>query len=361
MTTTLAERILSSGASSETFSEALSKQDMSPLFVCGDALETLRKFPSESIDSCLTSPPYWGKREYDSGGIGLEPTHKLYIDHLAEVFSELRRVLKLTGSFWLNIGDSYQNKALLGIPWRLALRLVDTQGWVLRNSVIWNKVKGGPDNTCDRLRNIHEDLFHFVKSAKDYYYDSASIRTNPHQAKVVNGAIVSATGVTGVRYRRQIELSTSLTESGKETALSELENMLDRIRNKEIADFRMIIRGQQRTTHSDSTRVSGRAKELATKGFYFLIYHPDGSKPSDVWEIIPEDTQKREAHFAPYPEDLCRIPILSTCPPGGVVLDPFVGTGTTTLVAFKLQRRSIGIDISAAYLRHASERCNLLL
>ena len=359
--TMIAERILSSSASSATYSEAFLKQDPSPIFVCGDALETLRKLPSESIDSCLTSPPYWGKREYDSGGFGLEPNYQLYIDHLAEVFSELRRVLKLTGSFWLNIGDSYQNKGLLGIPWRLALRLVDTQGWVLRNSVIWNKVKGGPDNTVDRLRNIHENLFHFVKSAKNYYYDSASIRSNPHQAKVVNGAIVSATGVTGVRYRRQIELSTSLADSEKKMALSELEKMLDRIRNKEIADFRMIIRGQQRTTHSDSTRVSGRAKELATKGFYFLIYHPDGSKPSDVWEIIPEDTQKRDAHFAPYPEDLCRIPILSTCPPGGVVLDPFVGTGTTTFVAFKLQRRSIGIDISEAYLMQAYERCNLLL
>jgi site-specific DNA-methyltransferase (adenine-specific) len=122
----------------------------------------------------------------------------------------------------------------------------------------------------------------------------------------------------------------------------------------------MIIRGQQRTTHSDSAKVSGRARELAERGFYFLRYHPNGSKPSDVWDILPEDTQKRKLHFAPYPEDLCKIPILATCPQSGVVLDPFMGTGTTSLVAFQLQRKSIGIDISSEYVTIARERCGLL-
>ncbi len=98
----------------------------------------------------------------------------------------------------------------------------------------------------------------------------------------------------------------------------------------------MIIRGQQRTTHSDSERVSGRARELQGEGFYFLKYHPNGSKLSDVWDILPEDTQKRKGHFAAYPEDLCKIPILTTCPSDGIVLDPFCGTGTTNYVAFCL-------------------------
>lgn len=119
----------------------------------------------------------------------------------------------------------------------------------------------------------------------------------------------------------------------------------------------MIIRGQQRTTHSDSTKVSGRAKELQDKGFYFLRYHPKGSKPNDVWDIIPEDTQKRKAHFAAFPEDLCRIPILATCPPEGLVLDPFCGTGTALLVAKELDRKSIGIDISRSYLEQSVKRC----
>lgn len=122
----------------------------------------------------------------------------------------------------------------------------------------------------------------------------------------------------------------------------------------------MIIRGQQRTTHSDSEKVSGRAKELASKGFYFLKYHPNGSKPSDVWDIIPEDTQKRMEHFAPYPEDLCKIPILATCPHGGIVLDFFCGTGTTMAVVQSLSRQSVGIDICLTYLQSAEERCRVL-
>jgi DNA modification methylase len=140
-----------------------------------------------------------------------------------------------------------------------------------------------------------------------------------------------------------------------------LEEILRQVSDGIISDFRMIIRGQQRTTHSDSEKVSGRAKELKEKGFYFLKYHPKGSKPSDVWEILPEDTQKRELHFAPYPVDLCKIPISSTCPPGGIILDPFCGTGTTMLVAQLLGRKSCGIDLSHHYLEIAKERSETIL
>ena len=180
-------------------------------------------------------------------------------------------------------------------------------------------------------------------------------------SRVHNGAVVSATGVRGVRYERQIELSTALSDEEKRNALAALNDMLQRIRDGELADFRMIIRGQQRTTHSDSAHVSGRARELQERGFYFLRYHPKGSKPKDVWDILPEDTQKRKSHFAPYPEDLCKIPILATCPESGVVLDPFCGTGTTMLVAFQLGRKSIGIDVSQDYIDAAAKRCRILL
>jgi site-specific DNA-methyltransferase (adenine-specific) len=260
----------------------------------------------------------------------------------------------------LNLGDTYFRKNLLGIPWRVAFRLMDN-GWTLRNSVIWNKVKGGPDNSKDKLRNVHENLFHFVKLAKGYYYDADAVRSKPGSTKIVKGAIVSATGVSGVRYRRQIELSTSLSDQEKAAARSALELILLEVREGLLADFRMIIRGQQRTTHSDSERVSGRARELQEKGFYFLKYHPNGSKPSDVWDILPEDTQNRAEHFAAYPEDLCRIPILATCPSEGTVLDPFSGTGTTMLVAFKLGRKSIGIDTSLEYIKTARNRCRFLI
>jgi len=328
--------------------------------VCGNALDALRQLPESSVDSCMTSPPYWGHREYDVAGIGQELTYHEYIGDLCEVLRQVKRVLKPEGSLWLNIGDSYQAKNLVGIPWRTAIRLIDEDGWILRNDVIWNKVKGAPDNSRDKLRNIHEHVFHFVKQ-RNYYYNADAVRSKPQEAKVVNGSIISATGVSGVRYKRQIELSSVLSPTEKIAALRALNAMLDEVRARRIADFRMIIRGQQRTTHSDQAKVSGRAKEIRDKGFYFLKYHPNGSKPSDVWDIIPEDTQKREAHFAPFPEDLCRVPILATCPPVGVVLDPFCGTGTTLVVAKELGRSAIGIDISPAYAELARQRLSDLL
>jgi DNA modification methylase len=339
----------------------LQSESHRPLFLCGDARSVLAEFPSETIDCCVTSPPYWGKRVYNGGGIGLEVDYREYIRSLAAVFSEVRRVLKPTGSFWLNIGDSYLNKQLLGIPWRVAFELMDHQGWVLRNDVIWNKVKGGLDNSTDKLRNVHEYVFHFVKNPHRYFFDADAIRTTPRQAKVVNGAVVSATGVSGIRYRRQIELSTVLGAEEKRAALAALDGMLTKVQRGEATDFRMIIRGEQRTTHSDSNQVSGRAKELEQKGFYILKYHPKGTKPSDVWDILPEDTQARKEHFAAYPEDLCKIPILATCPADGVVLDPFCGTGTTMVVAQCLSRKSIGLDMSPSYIEIAKKRTALLL
>jgi site-specific DNA-methyltransferase (adenine-specific) len=331
-----------------------------PLFLQADTYALLKLFPDDCIDCVITSPPYWGQRSYINGGIGLEKNWEDYITNLLAIFFEIKRVLKDNGSFWLNIGDVYQRKSMIGIPWRIALAMTDRQGWLLRNSVIWNKIKGAPDNVKDKLRNVYETVFHFVKTDR-YFYDVDAIRSKPRQTKVVNGSVVSATGVSGVRYRRQIELSTALSNSEQANALKALNQILEEVRLGKISDFRMIIRGQQRTTHSDSAKVSGRARELAERGFYFLKYHPNGSKPSDVWDIIPEDTQKRKLHFAPYPEDLCKIPILATCPKGGVVLDPFTGTGTTNLVAFQLERRSIGIDISDEYIVAARKRCGVLL
>ena len=277
------------------------------------------------------------------------------------MFAALKRVLKPTGSFWLNMGDAYQNKNLLGLPWRVALTLTDQQGWILRNSVIWNKVKGGMDNSKDKLRNIHEMVFHFVKQPRGYFYNVDAVRHQPRPSKVINERVVSATGVSGVRYRRQIELTTALTDQEKQNANTALDAILAEIYSGTLSDFRMIIRGVQRATHSDSERVSGRARELRERGFYFLKYHPNGSKLSDIWDIMPEDTQKRKSHFAPYPEDLCKLPILTTCPEDGLVLDPFTGTGTTNFVAFELGRKSVGIEISEIHIGEARRRCRRLL
>jgi len=345
------------GPAAARLTEYLAGRDPRPLFLLGDALETLRLFPAASVDCCLTSPPYFGHRRYAGGGLGAEGRWQEYVAALGAVTAELRRVLKPEGSLWLNLGDTYRGKRQLGIPWRVAFHLTDEQGWTLRNSVVWHKVKGGPDNSRDRLRNVHELLFHFALQPKGYYYDADAVRNAPRTSRIVDGAVVSATGVRGVRYRRQIELSTALSAAEKEAAGAALDATLAEVGAGRLADFRMVVRGQQRTTHSDETAVSGRARELQERGFYFLRYHPGGAKPGDVWDIMPEDTQGRAAHFAPFPADLCRIPILATCPADGVVLDPFCGTGTAMLVASQLGRRAVGIDVAEEYLVLARERC----
>lgn len=342
---------------SRRVAEYLGSAERAPLFLEGDAAAVLAEIPDASVDVVMTSPPYWGHREYAARGIGLESDRDRYLANLLSVCAELHRVLRPTGSLWLNLGDTYRSKGLQLIPWRLALALVDDQGWVLRNHVVWNKVKGSPDNARDKLRNLHEPVLHLVKDAARFHYDVDAIRSAPGQTKVVKGRTVSATGVSGVRYRRKIELSTALDEDERAAALEALDAMLTAVEQGEVSDFRMVVRGSGRVTHSDSERVSGRAKELRDRGFYFLRYHPKGAKPSDVWEIMPEDTHNRDGHFAAYPQDLCRIPLLATCPEGGMVLDPFCGTGTTNLVARQLGLRSIGIDLAPEYLVAAARRC----
>lgn len=334
---------------------------ISPCFVCGDSLQVLKSLSDNSIDCVITSPPYYMKRQYLGGGIGLEKTYQEYIENLLNIIKEIHRVLKPSGSFWLNIGDTYQKKQLLNIPYRVAIRMQDEQGWILRNTVIWDKMKGGMSQSKDNMGNQYEPVFHFVKNRTGYYYDADAVRRKPREAKIHNGAVVSATGVSGVRYRRKIELSTELTEEQRQNAFGALEEVLSRIARGELSDFRMVIKGaNQRVTNGDTTNLSGRAKELQEKGFYFLFYNPKGSMISDVWQIIPEDTQGRKLHFAPYPEDLVKTPIILTCPEDGVVLDPFTGTGTTNIVAMNLNRKSIGIDLSIEYLQAAQERCRVI-
>jgi DNA modification methylase len=148
--------------------------------ICGEALEVLKTLPTASVDLCMTSPPYWGHREYEVKSIGQEETCEEYVKDLCRVFREVKRVLKPEGSLWLNLGDSYDAKSLVGIPWRVALRMIDQDGWILRNDVIWNKVKGSPDNSRDKLRNIHEHVFHFVQ-LKTYFYDVDAIRSKPQE------------------------------------------------------------------------------------------------------------------------------------------------------------------------------------
>ena len=329
-------------------------------FLNGNSVDVLRNLPDESVNCIITSPPYWAQREYDIDAdnkeleIGREQDYNEYVAVLKVVFKEAKRVLRKDGSLWLNLGDKYYNKALMGMPWRVALSLME-DGWILRNDIIWDKMKG--TQSCkDRFRDVYEHLFHFVKSHK-YYYDSDSIRIiSPKKPKKVNGEMVSATGVSGKRYRRLIEESMELSEMEKTEANKALDETLNQLLNGEIVDFRMTIRGSQRTYHSDNTNVSGRAKELATKGYFIMKMSSTGFLPSDIWRITPEDTWRKDGHYAVFPEELLQNPILATCPADGIVLDIFSGTGSTVVAALKLGRKGIGIDLSEKYIAIAEKR-----
>lgn len=327
-------------------------------FISGDCLKEMKKMSDCSINCIITSPPYWSLRKYDNeqniSEVGNEKTYSEYVNKLKNIFHEAQRVLTKDGSLWLNLGDKYEDKALLGLPWRVALALMD-DGWILRNDVIWNQMKG--TQSCkDRLRDSYEHFFHFVKSKK-YYYDSNSIKIKPSKlATVVGGKSVSATGVSGVKYRKQITESTVLTEEEKCNALAALDETIQQIKDGEVNDFRMTIRGVQRAWHSDNVEVSGRAKELQQKGFYIMKCKSTGFLPTDIWNLVPEDTWRKDSHCAVYPEELLRIPILATCPADGIVLDPFIGTGTTVLAALNLGRKGIGIDLSPEYIDFCESR-----
>ena len=328
------------------------------IFVCGDSLEVLKTISAETVNCVITSPPYWNLREYDVGEdsnvIGNEPDYDDYVKKLTLIFNEVKRILTKDGSLWLNLGDKYHNKELLGMPWRVALSLMNN-GWILRNDVIWDQMKG-TQSSKDRLRDVYEHIFHFVKT-KNYYYAHNEIRIAPiRKPKIYNGEIVSATGVSGKKYRKQIEESPFLSETEKLTANQALNEILQQISDGILVDFRMTIRGKQRTFHSDNTNMSGRAKELETKGFYFIKMGANGHLPSDIWRIAPEDTWRKDAHYAVFPEELLINPIKATCPENGVVLDPFSGTGSTVVAALKLNRRGIGIDLSKHYTELAKQR-----
>ena len=346
--------------------------------VAGDSVKVLLGLPAGSVNCVVTSPPYWGQREYDGTGIGMESGFDLYRERLAAVFGEVYRVLADDGSLWLNMGDRYHNKDLMGMPWRVAFDLKDA-GWILRNDVIWDKVRM-TQSAKDRLRDLHEHVFHFVKKSK-YYYDRKSILLK-HKGKptthnsgmasittwlpgltqwtseptVHNGGMVSITGTSGVRYRKQIRKSTCLTASEKASAEAALDRAITNMAHGKTVDFRMSIRGQQRVSHGSSETLSGRAKEMAKNGYYVIEQKSEGFLPTDIWRIVPEDTHRSDIHCAVYPVSLLEIPIKATCPPGGIVLDPFVGTGTTVVAALKHGRRGIGIDTSPSYIRHAKAR-----
>ena len=278
-----------------------------------DALYALRELPSESVHCAVTSPPYYALRDYGlTMQIGREDTPEEYIERLTEVFRELRRVLRPDGTLWLNIADTYcgtqqkgncKQKDLIGIPWLLAFSL-RSDGWYLRSDIIWQKENPMPESCKDRPTRCYEHIFLLTKEKK-YYYDAAAI-AEPISPK------------TAARYR-----------------------MGRSINSKYAAE----VPGQGKVQGLNKARRGG---------YYDDALMPTTRNRRDVWTI--NTVPYKGGHFAAFPPKLAETCILAGCPRGGVVIDPFFGSGTTGLAAKSLDRRYIGIEINAEYCALARAR-----
>jgi len=307
----------------------------------GDCREVLRTLPDSSVQTCVTSPPYYGLRDYGiDGQIGLEQSPDEYIAQMTQVFREVRRVLRDDGTLWLNLGDSYsaggrgggaegslqsgnkgsttgavfapwkvqgyKEKNLLGIPWRVAFAL-QADGWYLRQDIIWHKPNPMPESVTDRCTKAHEYIFLLSKSAR-YHYD--------HEA-------IAEEAVTPIDGRGSTEERKSL---GHPSRYGDSEGMA--------------ARGEGWSMPSISARPSGRNKR-------------------SVWTVCTRPFA--DAHFATFPPDLIEPCILAGAPKGATVLDPFNGSGTTGQVALAHHRQYIGIELNPVYIDITRKRLDRVL
>lgn len=301
---------------------------MSNVILCGDAEIRLRELPSESVQTCITSPPYYNLRDYGTQGqIGMEETPEAYIERLVRVFREVQRVLRPDGTLWVNIGDGYatrsaarpptntrnknghtekhipsgyKQKDLIGIPWMLAFAL-RADGWYLRQDIIWNKPNAMPESVKSRCTKSHEYIFLLSKQEK-YFFDSTAIREPCSQVTIDD-------------FRKR----TNLHNKGGKPGTFGAEARPDLYRSR--ADY-------------------------IPKDFM--------RNKRDVWTINTGGF--RGAHFAVFPEKLVEPCILAGCPEGGTVIDPFTGSGTTGVVAKRMGRNFIGIEINPEYCEMAERR-----
>lgn len=347
----------------------------------GDALEQLRTLPDSCVQTCVTSPPYWGLRDYGvEGQIGLEPTSAEFIGRLLEVFREVRRVLRPDGTAWVNLGDTYASagwgggvgenstingraqhaarqareklknrvvgvkaKDKLGIPWRVAFALQD-DGWWLRSDIVWHKPNPMPESVRDRPTVAHEFVF-LLSKAEKYFYNTEAARE-----RCVVGAAhprVSATKSGSASLAKQASRAFSAKRAaGVENRQSEY--------SPEEAAARL-QKGRSASSGRMGREPGWRGKQKSNASFNAAVTQVvEFRNWRDVWEI-PTQPSSLE-HFAAFPEELARRCIVAGSREGDTVLDPFAGTGTTGVVALVEGRRFIGCELNPAYAEMAERR-----
>lgn len=386
-----------------------------PLILIGDVIKKLKEIPSESISCIVTSPPYWNLRDYgDSSQIGQERTPEEYINKMVEIGEQLRRVLKKDGSFFLNIGDSYSDRNLQLIPYRLTIEL-QKNGWKLRNQIVWYKPNHMPSSIKNRLTNTWEPIFFFIRDdcKKKYYFDLDKIRIShksnnnskrnnlpkyidektykkyyshlkpkkrsdyngkfKNQEKNLGASPGARQSVNSVFYSKQrkyevdsFEICSYLKKWKKKSDLST--KYFDKYFGyKDTAGhwFRTDESGRSLPSPEEWTELKKILKfdnkydKIMTETHYVLQtvdYYPNGKNPGDMWAM---NTDKlKEAHFAIFPKELPERIIKACCSSDGIVLDPFAGSGTTGMVAKELGRKSIMIDIKPEYKKIMERRFN---
>ena len=346
----------------------------------GDALTVLRTLPDQSAQCCVTSPPYWGLRDYGVvGQIGLEPSPQEYVAALLPIFHEVHRVLRADGTLWLNLGDSYigyhgnkrahgsvapsdkdgyrenmrvtsvganglKNTARAGIPWRVAFALQDA-GWYLRCDCIWHKPNPMPESVQDRPTRAHEYLFLLSRSER-YYYDHEAVRepavaSNKHDYTGQGG--YQAPGQPAHKGNR------ISSEDTIDRGRREFLRGYPWPRSNSIRD----IPHEERAVKRHSVR-PGVDTKGGIQGRGEITYSRYTRNRRSVWSVATAPFLG--AHFATFPPDLIRPCVLAGCPAGGVVLDPFFGAGTTGAVCVVEGRRYVGIELNPCYVNMARQR-----
>ncbi len=314
--------------------------------LCGDNLELIKQLPDCSIQLVITSPPYFQQRDYGSG-MGNETNVNDYIGTLISLFRECVRVVREDGSIVFNIGDKYQDSNLLLVPYRFAIAATATGLVRLVNEITWVKKNPTPRQFSRRLVSSTEPFFHFAKSDQYFYNPKAflaELREPQHSNKRINTKV-------GQRYFDLIEES-DLSKDEKALARIELAEVIQEVKRGKTKSFRMKIRGIHAPPFGG--QMGGRTLQLKNKGFTIIRIHGNKLK-RDVIET-PVAAVKGNKHPAIYPVELVEEFLHLLTPPSSIVLDPFMGSGSTAVACKNLDRYYIGYDINPDYCKYAQQR-----